>query len=151
MEMYIENIPSFPIAYIRRAGIYGPENIKIMEQLKHWAKHNNLMDDKAVILGITHDNPQITPSENCRYDAGIILYDSSFTCDSSVQFGKTSGGKHAVFIIEHTATAMEQAWAKIFPVLSESCLFLDYSRPILERYATRQIEQHLCEICVPIF
>lgn len=148
--MYIEIIPSCQIAYIRRTGIYGTENKKIMEQLKEWAKDNNLVNNSAVILGIIHDNPQITPTESCRYDAGIILSDSGFTGDSSVQHGEISGGRHAVFIIEHTAKAMEQAWAEIVPALSESGLIFDCSRPVIERYAVRQVEQHLCEICVPI-
>lgn len=38
MQIEIENIPSLPIAYIRKIGAYGIENTKTMEQLKLWAK-----------------------------------------------------------------------------------------------------------------
>ena len=150
MKMNIETIPSCSIAYIRQIGAYGEENIQTMEQLKHWARVNNLMDNKTVILGIAHDNPQTTPPENCRYDACILLADEHFPAGDNVQHGEIAGGKYAVFIVEHTAEAVEQAWVEIFPALSESGHLPDTMRPILERYAAEQVEQHLCEICVPI-
>lgn len=150
MNMNIETIPSYSIAYIRQIGAYGKDNIQTMEQLKRWAKANNLMNSKAVILGIAHDDPQTTPPENCRYDACILLADEHFLADDNVQFDKITGGKYAVFTVKHTAEAIEQAWAEIFPVLSESGYLADLTRPILERYAAEQVEQHLCEICIPI-
>ena len=150
MNMNIEIFPSYSIAYIRHLGAYGEENIQTMEQLKHWAKANNLVNSKAVLFGIAHDNPQTTPPENCRYDACILLADEHFPADDYVQHGKIAGGKYAVFTLKHTAEAVEQAWVAIFPVLSESGYLPDTTRPILERYAAEQVEQHLCEICVPI-
>lgn len=150
MKMNIETIPSCSIAYIRQIGTYGEENIQTMEQLKHWARDNNLMNSKAVIFGIAHDNPQTTLPENCRYDACILVTDEHFLVGDNVQHGEIAGGKYAVFAVEHTAKAVERAWAEIFPVLSESGYLPDTKRSILERYAAEQVEQHLCEICVPI-
>ncbi|MHB8072351.1 DNA gyrase inhibitor [Desulfosporosinus fructosivorans] len=150
MHVNIETIPSFSIAYIRQVGAYGAENIRTMGQLKHWAKANNLMNSKAVIFGIAHDNPQTTPPENCRYDACLLLADKHFPASGNVQYGEITGGKYAIFTVKHTAEAVEQAWAEIFPVLSESGYLPDTTRPILERYAAEKVEQHLCEICVPI-
>ena len=43
MKMNIEVMPSCSIAYIRQTGAYGKGNVETMEQLKHWAKANNLM------------------------------------------------------------------------------------------------------------
>jgi len=150
MNMKIETIPSCPIAYIRKTGAYGEGNIQTMEQLKHWAKANDLMNSSAVILGITHDDPQTTQTENCRYDACIILADEQFPVGGSVQHGKITGGKYAVFTVAHTAEAVEQAWTEIFPALTDSGCLPDTSRSILERYSAEMIEKHLCEICVPI-
>ncbi|SHH95368.1 AraC family transcriptional regulator [Desulfosporosinus lacus] len=150
MHVNIETIPSFSIAYIRQVGAYGAENNRTMGQLKHWAKANNLMNSKAVIFGIAHDNPQTTPPENCRYDACLLLADKHFPPGGNVQYGEITGGKYAIFTVKHTAEAVEQAWAEIFPVLSESGYLPDTTRPILERYAAKKVEQHFCEICVPI-
>jgi DNA gyrase inhibitor GyrI len=151
MNINIETIPSCSIAYVRQLGPYGERNNKTMERLKYWAKVNNLMNSKTVILGIAHDNPQTILPENCRYDACILLEDESFSADDSIQYGEIAGGKYAVFTVNHTAEAVERAWAEIFPALSEKGCHPDTTRPILERYAAEKIEQHLCEICVPIY
>lgn len=150
MNINIETIPYCSIAYIRQVGAYGEGNIKTMEKLKDWAKANNLMNSKTVIFGIAHDNPQITPPENCRYDVCILLPDENFPVGSDVQLGKIAGGKHVVFTVTHTAEAVQQAWVDIFPVLSDNGYLPDTTRPIMERYAAEKIEKHLCEICVPI-
>lgn len=151
MNMNIETIPSCSIAYIRQIGAYGEKNTRTMEQLKHWAKANNLMNSKSVIFGVAHDNPQTTPNENCRYDACILLTNENFATGGNVQLGEIAGGKYAVFTVKHTAEAVEQAWAEFLPVLSDSSCIPDTTRPILERYAAERVEQHFCEICVPIY
>ncbi len=150
MNMSIETISQCSIAYIRQIGAYGENNIQTMEQLKCWAKANNLMNSKAVIFGIAHDDPQKIPPENCRYDVCILLADERFRAGSDIQYGKIAGGKYAVFTVKHTAEAVEQAWMEIFSALSERSCIVDTTRPILERYAAEKVEQHLCEICVPI-
>lgn len=149
--MNIETIPSCSIAYIRQIGAYGEKNIQTMEQIKHWAKANSLFNSKAMIFGIAHDNPQTTPPENCRYDACILLTDENFTVGGNVLHGKIVGGKYAVFTVKHTAKAVGQAWTEIFSSLSDSGCLADTTRPILERYAAEKVEQHFCEICVPIY
>jgi len=49
MNFKIEKIPSYRIAYIRRIGPYGNDNVQIMEKLKNWAKSNNLFNDKTIL------------------------------------------------------------------------------------------------------
>lgn len=43
MNINIEIIPSYKIAYIRRTGPYGSENVQIMEQLKNWAREKTYL------------------------------------------------------------------------------------------------------------
>lgn len=61
-----------------------------------------------------------------------------------------TGGKYAVFEIDHTPAAVQEAWANIFPALAECKYQFDPARPIIERYAVKMVNNHLCEICVPI-
>jgi DNA gyrase inhibitor GyrI len=121
-----------------------------MEQLKLWAKASNLMNDNTVIFGIAQDDPKTTLSENCRYDACILITDNSFKASGDVLPGQISGGKYAVFTVEHTAQAVAQAWANIFDVLRTNNCRYDSTRPILERYTAARIAKQLCEICVPV-
>ncbi len=150
MNIKTEFISTCRIAYFRRYGAYGLENIHTMEKLKSWATTNNLMDNNTIILGITHDDMRITPLENCRYDACIIITDQDIKNKGDIEFGEISEGKYAVFTIPHTAEAMENAWVEIFPALYQNGYFHDNKRPILERYTAKQLANHLCEICVPI-
>ncbi|SIT07796.1 hypothetical protein SAMN05421787_11421 [Virgibacillus pantothenticus] len=43
MKSKIEIIPSLRIAFMRRTGPYGPENVKVMERLKKWAAEKKLL------------------------------------------------------------------------------------------------------------
>lgn len=131
-------------------GPYGPANGQAMEKLKQWAREQNLLTRTAVILGIPQDNPEITPPENCRYDACIVISkDYLVDTDDSINVGELQSGHYLVFEIEHTSEAVQQAWLKIFPELQSRGYQMD-KRPILERYTGKAIDNHLCEICVPV-
>lgn len=150
MKVEIEIIPSYSIAYIRRFGPYGTDNIQTMEQLKSWAKSNKLIDDKTIILGIAHDNPETTKPENCRYDTCFVISDDHSVNDNDVRKGSVAGGRYAVFTISHTAEAVQKAWEEIFAELFGQGYQFDETRPILERYKAEMVNNHYCEICVPV-
>ncbi|MDT8718442.1 GyrI-like domain-containing protein [Clostridium sp. 19966] len=150
MNISIEMIPSYKIAYIRRVGPYGSENVKIMEQLKSWAREKNLFNENSIILGIAQDNPQFTEPKDCRYDTCLVVSDEFDVDNKHINFGKTIGGKYCVFKINHIVDAEQKAWIEIFPELSKRNYKFDDRRPILERYAMQMINKHYCEICVPI-
>lgn len=52
MEMVIENLPSYRIAYVRQVGPYGPANVQAMNTLKQWADKNQLLHESAILFGI---------------------------------------------------------------------------------------------------
>ena len=148
MDIKIENVPKYRIAYMRQIGPYGPTNIQTMQKLKNWAKENKLFPKFSIILGISWDNPEITPPENCRYDAGIII-SNDYKIDDSVEESELVGGKYAIFKVEHTAEDIQKAWSEIFSMLQNSDFQID-DRPIFERYIDEMVSNHFCEICVPI-
>ncbi|NTV90714.1 MAG: DNA gyrase inhibitor [Clostridiales bacterium] len=174
MNMKLENIPTSQVAYIRRIGAYGEGNVRTMTALKQWAGANGLMNEKTVIIGIAHDDPQATRPEDCRYDVCLLLPDETIQAGDtwqndrelhpddklqkdqdihdgySVLRGEIAGGKYSVFSVKHTAEGLQQAWNEIFPALFKEGYILDNTRPILERYAAEQVERHLCEICIPV-
>ena len=150
MDINIEMIPSYKIAYIRRTGTYGSDNVRIMEELKSWAREKDLFNDNSIILGIVQDNPQFTEPKDCRYDTCLVVSGEFKVDNNNINFGKTIGGKYCVFKISHTADAMKKAWIEIFSELSKKNYEFDVRRPIIERYAMQMINKHYCEICVPI-
>lgn len=150
MMFRIEELPLMQIVYLRRTGPYGSGNKELMEKLKFSAAENGLMRDDATILGIARDNPAITPPENCRYDACIVVAKNYAFEDAEVCASELPGGKYAVFVMEHTAAALQKAWQDIFPALAGQGVQIDTSRPVLERYIPRMVNAHICEICVPV-
>ena len=150
MTFKIEEIPKSRIAYMRKIGPYGANNYALMETLKDWANANGLFTKSAVILGISQDNPETTPPENCRYDVCVVLSSDFEITDFAVNESEFPGGKYAVFTIPHTAQAVQKAWSEVFSQLAVQGYLLDVSRPILERYIPAMVENHLCEICLPI-
>ena len=150
MKMIIEQMPSKNIAFIRNVGPYGKDNYVTMEKIKQFAKINNLFNEDTIIFGISRDDPKITKPQQCRYDACIVVSENFNTDESEIQRGIIEGGKYAVFIIEHTVEAVQKVWDEIFDEVLNNGYKMDFSRDIIERYATKMINNNKCEICVPI-
>lgn len=150
MNITVEIIPNCRIAYIRQIGPYGLNNVKIMEELKIWANSKGLLDENSIILGIAHDNPELVEIQNCRYDTCLVISNKYCINDDYITEGCIHGGKYAVFLISHTAEAVQKAWNEIFHELSNLNYQFDETRPILERYIVKLVKKHYCEICVPI-
>ena len=150
MDIIIEKMPAYRIAYIRQIGPYGINNVQTMEELKKWAKFNHLFNDESIILGIALDNPENTKPDNCRYDTCIVVSNDYSVTDSYVREGNIAGGKYAVFKINHTVEAVKKAWIDIFPELIRQGYQFDEARPIIERYIVQIVNNHYCEICVPV-
>jgi DNA gyrase inhibitor len=147
MKFYVERITNYRIAYVRRVGSYGSANIEVMEKLKKWAKERNLFKS-AIILAIPQDNPETTLPENCRFDACIVI-SKDYQIDDSISESELSGGKYLIFKVKHTAEDIQKAYAEIFPALQNNGYQID-NKPIMERYTYDMVNNHYCEICVPV-
>lgn len=150
MKMIIEQMPLINIVFKRNVGPYGESNYITMERIKAFAKDNNLFNDDTIILGISRDNPETTKPEKCRYDACVVVSENFKIEEQDIQKGIIEGGKYAVFIIEHTVEAVQEAWKEIFQEVLSNGYKMDFSRDIFERYAVKMIKNNKCEICVPI-
>jgi DNA gyrase inhibitor len=148
MNIIVEDLPKYRIAYVRQVGQYGPGNIHAMEKLKKWMKEKNLLTESAIMLGIPQDNPETTPSENCRYDACVVI-SNDYRMDNSICESELAGGKYVIYKIKHTAEDIQKAWAEIFPAIQNSGYQID-NKPIFERYKGDMIYNDYCELCVPV-
>ncbi|CVI65047.1 Bacterial transcription activator, effector binding domain [Clostridiales bacterium CHKCI001] len=144
--MIIEEFKDIRIAYIRRIGKYGKGNKQLMENFKNYLKANDLFKDDATILGIALDNPIQTPENEQRYDVGIIITGREKHWDLPIR--NIASGRYAVFDVAHTEDEVSNFWKNIQKLTAD--LSLDYTKPIIERYAFSKISLHLCEFCVPL-
>lgn len=147
MNLKVETLPKYRIAYVRQVGPYGPTNIQAMEKLKKWAEENNLMES-AIILGIPQDNPETTPPESCRYDACIVISED-VQLEKSIDESELTGGEYVICQVKHTSEDIQKAWSEIFPYLQTGGYQID-NKPILERYTGDMLHNDYCEICVPV-
>lgn len=148
-NLRLEFIPDQRVAYIRRTGAYGPENYSTMGSLKQWADEKGLLNGSALIYAIIWDNPTITPPDQCRYDACLVVNDD-FEIGNEVNEGIFEQGWYAVFEIEHTVQAVQQAWQWIFPKILEAGYRIDETRGVVERYHQELVARDRCELCIPI-
>jgi len=76
-EVKIIELKDYNIAYIRMTGLSKERNNPKMEkaffQLFKWGKSHDYVGDDTIVLGITLDNPEFVPMEECRYDACITV------------------------------------------------------------------------------
>ena len=153
MDVRIEKLSKYRIAYMRQIGPYGANNIQLMQKLKKWAISRDLLNDSAIILGIAHDNPEVTPPKNCRYDCCIVLSET-YDLEQGINETALPGGKYAIFSLEHTAEALREAWNEIFSKWLPDSGYQISARPIFERYTGStidvKIEPDSCELCIPI-
>ena len=139
--MKIETFQSITIAYMRRTGAYGPENRQLMEKLKAFLAQHDLL--KSTILGIPLDDPTITPAEQLRYDVGLIVPVHAVI---PLPTRSIDDGTYAVFEVQHTQQGVSSFWQNI----GQLTLSIDNTKPIIERYSSHKIVEHLCEFCIPI-
>ena len=153
MNVQIEMLPEYRVAYMRQIGPYGADNLQLMQKLKKWAITRDLLTESSVILGIAHDDPDVTPPQKCRYDCCMVI-SNAYELDIDINDARLPGGKYAVIAVEHTAEAIGKAWHDAFTVwLPDSGYQID-DRPLFERYQGAaqdiKIEPAFCEICIPL-
>ena len=150
IQMREERLNPVRVIYTRRIGAYGKENAVLMQRWKEWLREHGLFGSDSVILAIAMDDPAITEASQCRYDVCMVAGESVKVSGNEVYSRELSGGNYVVFLIEHTSQAVERAWSKSFGYLGQMGYTLDLTRPIMERYAKRLVDWHLCELCVPV-
>jgi AraC family transcriptional regulator len=141
------------VAYLRRTGAYGEGVSRFwMEAVAPWMEAHGLFGQAR--YGISHDDPSITPPEQCRYDACAELPDD-FVERRGVLTTVIPGGRYAVLTFEDTLDRLPDAWdALLRDWLPASGLELD-ARPMFEYYptdATYCPDTGVigCRICIPV-
>ncbi len=161
---YLNNIklvdlPDFNIAYIRSEGLLetrqNPKIEKAFGRLIKWAKAHELINKETEILGITLDNPEITPLEKCRYDACISVPER---VNSVGEIGIRKLNSKGRYISCYFHGLGEDTEKKFFDLvlsiygwwLPEN-RYLPDNRPFLEKFDFKQDSNNISmEFCIPV-
>ncbi len=150
----IIEVPDKQVIYIRIVGKYGNVNFqKAWNELWSFVNNNKLFTKGMERFGISHDDPKITKSENCRYDACLTI---SKTVKPQGQVGvkRLKGGKFAVFKYEGSYANLGAVYDKIFSdwLITSNCELRDI--PIMEKKMNNPLQTEpdklKTEIYIPI-
>ena len=94
MKVKIEHKEPIRVAFMRHVGPYDEVGATWDKLLPRLGKEGLLGGD-VLILGICHDDPEVTPPEKIRYDACVTV-DESFVPEGEIGVQVILGGEYAV-------------------------------------------------------
>lgn len=94
MNAEIVTMENMDVIFVRHVGPYNLCGVA-WEELCQWAAPKGLMQPGAKILGLSYDDPQITPSEKLRYDACIEIK-QPIEVENPVGQKHIEGGRYAM-------------------------------------------------------
>lgn len=150
----IIDMPAFHVAFHRVKGPYGVEaTSEAFETLFKWA-YKKIEIDKRITLGIVWDNPEVTQSSLCRYDACITVPEDIKT-KGSIKKQIIKGGIHVVGHCEvKKYEEIERVYEKIFSSWLPESNYIPLDSFAYEIYLNNP-ESHprgkmLVDICIPV-
>lgn len=99
IQPQIVNMPRLSAYYIRHRG-YGDKTKLTWQKIQTWIYQNALKDYKQISL--FHDNPTITPLEECHYVACVVQNEEKELKDQRLPRFDISDGVYAKFDLEGT-------------------------------------------------
>jgi AraC family transcriptional regulator len=114
MNVEVKMLPARYVAYVANMQGYKPEKIKhAWDTLCRWASAHGLLNKDTMMLGISFDNPDVTPEHKCRYYACVAV-PQEIHGNKEIAFMDISGGKYAVLRFEGKSEAIEDTYKRLF-------------------------------------
>jgi len=154
MKVEIKTLAPVRVAYMRHVGPYGSSGIaQLWQRFAGWCGEHGLMEPRRMMYGISHDNPDVTPPEKCRYDACIEV-GGDFKPQGEVGVQTLRGGRFACARFSGTSAEIHGAWMQLCDWLPDSGHQADDAPPI-EVYGKdfamdEKTGAFNCELCMPI-
>lgn len=93
----IKQIAEKEVLFVRRSGPYAEAAATAWSALMGFAYQKKIITAETELIGISHDDPQITPETLIRYDA-CITFSGNLRPEGDVGTQTISGGRYAVFL-----------------------------------------------------
>lgn len=111
----IRTLPDLRVLYARRYGLIDYQYFRASEAafaaLFQFLRTRGLMDKYTRRMGLTPDNPSVTPHDRCRFDAGVVFKRGVVVRPSrGLAFQIVKGGRWAVFEHHGAYTTLWQSW-----------------------------------------
>ncbi|MBK9217224.1 MAG: GyrI-like domain-containing protein [Uliginosibacterium sp.] len=155
MEVTLRTQPDYHVAYLRYVGPYGTAEItQLWNVLKRWRQSQTWGAETRQLLGISHDDPTITPPHLCRYDV-CVEFDLDTLPGGDFGVQTIPGGAYACARFVGPVAEIGAAWQWVFMEWLPANGYERDARPCYERYRSDMAELPEggildCEICIPV-
>ncbi|HEU0200299.1 MAG TPA: GyrI-like domain-containing protein [Burkholderiaceae bacterium] len=104
LDVTLRNLPDVRVAYLRHIGPYGdPAIARMWQRFIAWNTQTGLLGRREQ-FGVSHDSPDVTAPEKCRYDACVAV-DADFQPHGELGVQNLKGGLYACVSFRGTACA----------------------------------------------
>ena len=110
--MEVKDVPPAQVVFLRHVGPYD-EVGKTWGRLMQWAGMRGLLGPGVRMIGIVHDDPEVTPPEKLRYDAAVTV---TRPIEPQGEFGtlELAGGRYAVATHRGPYEALSRTYHQIY-------------------------------------
>lgn len=143
------------LAFRRHVGPYELVPESIFDELEEWAvaKPGRRLPGPPVWLGIGQDAPGITPPEQLRFDAALVV-PGPFAPVGRIGYQLLEGGPFAVTTHAGSYDTLPAAYAAIFPRVMALAGYQFVGLPVVEIYHTARVnvryQLNHTDICLPV-
>ncbi|MFW6369023.1 MAG: AraC family transcriptional regulator [Myxococcota bacterium] len=113
MTPQIRNIDPLPVLFVRKTGPYYQAAGEAFGELCGFAGPRGLLGPSTKMIGISHDDPNVTEESKFRYDACVTI-DHDIAADGQVGRKTIAGGRYAVFLHEGPYEKFQETYDRIF-------------------------------------
>jgi AraC family transcriptional regulator len=154
LSIIIKDMPAKHVAYVANLKGYKTKLISAAwEKLTRWAEPLELLAPPAEAIGISFDDPGITPPDKCRYY-------SCLTIPADVQPPRGIGvldipaGRHAVYSFDGTREQIAGAYARLYREWLPESGWQPGDHPCYEIYSSSPDDdpegRFVMDICMPV-
>ncbi|HLP18249.1 MAG TPA: AraC family transcriptional regulator [Bacteroidota bacterium] len=154
MDIRITQLPAYRIAYAANLEGYSKEKIgAAWNTICAWAGAHGLFGPDTKTIGVSFDNPDITPKEKCRYYACITVGNEVMP-PPPIGVMTLRAGTYAVARFEGNETDISAAYRDLYGRWLPTSGYVPADAPCYEIYLSNA-EQHargnfVMDICLPI-
>lgn len=152
MDVVIKKQPTIRVAFMRHIGPYAG-CCAAWEKLCGWAAPRGLFGPDTRFLGVSYDDPDVTPPDKIRYDACFTV-GNDFRPEGDIGVQDVSGGEYACVVHKGPFEGLQQTYHRLcgewIPAHDRELR----SSPSYEIYLNdpnvTPPEELLIEVCVPL-
>lgn len=153
MDVTIKTKAAVRVAFARATGPYLSSAKEAWEKLAAWAAPKGLFVEDAQYLGLSHDDPSITPADKIRYDACVSV-GPDVAPEGEIGISEIPGGDYAVMLHKGPYEGLEKSYYHLYgtwlPLSGREAAMRPPHEVFLNHPDTTPPEELLTEINVPL-